>query len=134
MRQKIDLYRRISRLQDVQAVADMRQELLDRFGELPQAADRLLELAELKMDAALWSVRVIGIEEHCLSFTYTDARRIQQLAERHRGKLRVIDSQHAFWPLWDSSPASAPSDAERSKRFAKLDLLAILRKILRYEG
>jgi transcription-repair coupling factor (superfamily II helicase) len=134
MRQKIDLYRRISRLQDVQAVADIRQELLDRFGELPQPAERLLELAELKMDAALWSVRVIGIEEHCLSFTYTDPRRIQQLAERHRGNVRVIDSQHAFWPLWDSSPASAPSDGERSKRLAKLDLLAILRKILRYEG
>ncbi|MFO0012594.1 MAG: transcription-repair coupling factor [Planctomycetota bacterium] len=133
MRQKIDIYRRISRLQDVQTVADMRQELVDRFGELPQPADRLLELAELKMDAALWSVRSIGIEDHCLCFMYTDSRRIQQLADRHRGKLRIIDAQNAFWPLWDSTPATSLHDGDRAKRLAQLDLLAILRQVLRYE-
>lgn len=134
MRQKIDIYRRVSRLQDVQAVSDMRQELVDRFGELPQPAERLLELAELKMDAALWSVRAIGIEDHCLSFAYADTRRMEQLADRHRNRLRIIDRQNAFWPLWDSSPATALNDNERVRRLAQLDLLAILRQILRYEG
>jgi transcription-repair coupling factor (superfamily II helicase) len=134
MRQKIDIYRRVSRLQDIQAVADMRQELIDRFGDLPPSTERLLELAELKMDAALWSVRSIGIDDHCLCLTYTDPRRIQQLAQRHRGKLRVIDASQAYWPLWDSSPTAAASDNERARRFAQLDMLAILRQVLRHEG
>jgi transcription-repair coupling factor (superfamily II helicase) len=134
MRQKIDLYRRISRVQDIQTLADIRQELVDRFGELPQPADRLLEMSELKMDAALWSVRAIGIDDHCLGFSYTDSRRIQQLANKHAGKLRVIDSQNAFWPLWDSGPANTLNDTDRAKRLARLDLLAILRQILRCEG
>ena len=53
MRHKIDVYRRLSRLQDVHSIAELRQELADRFGPLPTVAARLLDVAELRMDAAL---------------------------------------------------------------------------------
>ncbi|MCU0707349.1 MAG: transcription-repair coupling factor [Pirellula sp.] len=132
MRQKIDIYRRVSRLQDVQAVSDMRQELLDRFGELPAPVLRMLDLAELKMDATLWSVRSMSIEDHCLCLSYTDGRRIQQLADKHRGQLRIVDRQNAYWPLWESNPTAASDERTVAQRLAKLDLLAILRQILRY--
>ena len=48
MRHKIDVYRRLSRLQDVHAIAELRQELADRFGPLPEIAGRLLDVAELR--------------------------------------------------------------------------------------
>jgi transcription-repair coupling factor (superfamily II helicase) len=162
MRQKIDVYRRVSRLQDVQAVADMRQELLDRFGDLPPPVDRMLEIAELKMDATLWSIRSIALHGNYLCFTYTDPRRAQQLADRHAGKLRVVErDQQAYWPLWEPktqteldprrtttlgnsyrsssaqrSPAPKPLPKEPeltdAERLAKIDLLAALRQILRW--
>ncbi len=143
MRHKIDVYRRLSRLQDVHAIAEIRQELNDRFGPLPTAASRLLDIAELRMDAALWSIRYIGIEDGYLAFAYSDARRIEQLARKHTGRLRIVDGQHAYWPLRSQEPkpvakANAVSNARvlqpisetDAQIVAKTDLLAVLRSVL----
>ncbi len=144
MRHKIDVYRRLSRLQDVHAIAEIRQELTDRFGPLPGVAARLLDVAELRMDAALWSIRYIGIEDGYLAFTFTDARRIEQLARKHNGKLRIIDGQHAYWPLRASeakpttksislpqSRAPQPIPETNAQLVAKTDLLAVLAMVFR---
>lgn len=139
MRQKIDIYRRISRIQDVQTVADIKQELHDRFGELPVLVERLLDVAELRMDAAIWSIRYIGIEDCYLAFTYTDRKRIEQLSRKHNGKLRIIDSQHAFWPLREEDatnqtnkllPNSKKPVETDEQVVARTNLLAVLRHIL----
>ncbi len=147
MRQKIDVYRRLSRLQDVQSIADLRQELNDRFGTPPVQVDRLLDLSELRMDAAIWSIRYVGIEDDYLAFTFSDSRRIQQLARRHAGILRIVDSQMAYWPLIEPKKQPEPIPSRRGIRpqgqrivepeinrevaLAKVDLLAVLRLVLR---
>jgi len=140
MRHKIDVYRRLSRLQDVNAIAELRQELADRFGALPTTASRLLDLAELRMDAALWSINYIGLENSYLAFTFTDTRRIEQLARQHAGKLRIVDSQHAYWQLRaeESKPKQPipartpiPIPATDAQIIAQTDLLATLQSILR---
>ncbi len=147
MRHKIDVYRRLSRLQDVHAIAELRQELADRFGPLPIIAAKLLDVAELRMDAALWSIRYIGIEDGYLAFTFTDARRIEQLARKHNGKLRIVDSQHAYWPLRadEPKPTSKPSPSfiqrgpqptpeTNAQVVARTDLLAVLTAVLSPNG
>jgi transcription-repair coupling factor (superfamily II helicase) len=45
---KLDLYRRLARAQQVGEIALLREELRDRFGPLPDDADRLLLVAELR--------------------------------------------------------------------------------------
>lgn len=107
MRHKIDIYRRLSRVQDVQAIQDIRKEMEDRFGKLPAAVERLLTVAELRMDATIWSIRYIGIEEEHLAFHITDPRRIDQLARTHQGKLRIVNSTSCYWPL-RPAPAAPP--------------------------
>jgi transcription-repair coupling factor (superfamily II helicase) len=47
--QKMSLYRRISRLETAEGVEDLREELRDRFGPVPDAGDRLLDSVELKI-------------------------------------------------------------------------------------
>ncbi len=47
--QKMDLYRRISRMDDPAEVEEMRDELRDRFGPVPEPAERLLASVELKV-------------------------------------------------------------------------------------
>ena len=47
--QKMHLYRRISRLEELDETEDLRSELRDRFGPLPEAAARLLGSIRLKL-------------------------------------------------------------------------------------
>ncbi|MFM8572705.1 MAG: transcription-repair coupling factor [Pirellula sp.] len=142
MRHKIDVYRRISRLQDIPSISQMRQELEDRFGPLPSPVDRLLQIAELRMDATLWSIKAIQMQNHFLCFSYSDHRRISQLAQKHAGKLRLVErDMQAFWSLTDpATPALrkpipseiAGSEPNLTELLAKTDLLAVLRAILHW--
>lgn len=97
MRHRIDIYRRISRLADVSSLDDMRLELDDRFGKVPECVERLLTIAELKIDATLWGVKAIQIEDNFLVLTYTNKQRIEHLAKLHDKRLRVVDQQKAYW-------------------------------------
>lgn len=99
MRHKIDLYRRLSRVNDVGQLDELRQELVDRFGPVPPQVERLLQVAELRIDATLWSIKTIGLEDEFMVFAFGDRRRIEQLARRHGDRLRVLDGDRAYWPL-----------------------------------
>lgn len=152
MRQKIDVYRRISRLQDVQSIDTIRSELQDRFGELPSTVERLLILAEIRMDATLWSIRAIDTHERFLRFQFSDSRRITQLSQKLQNKLRIVErEQMAYWPLWEPAPTKpsppalpsyrqptlrpskpTPPPLSDKDRIAKMDLLAVLKEVLRY--
>ena len=99
MRLKIDLYRRMSRVENYDQVSDLRIELRDRFGPLPAPVEHLLALTELKMDAAVWQVNGIFVEDRFVVFKYANPGRIEQLAKLHKKALRVVDGQSAYWPL-----------------------------------
>ena len=104
IRHKIDLYRRICRIDSIDQLSDLRKEMIDRFGEPPIVVRRLLEVAELRIDAALWLIKYVGIDENFLVVHYADRTRIEQLARQHRGKLKVLDRQQAYWPIPEFDP------------------------------
>lgn len=99
LRQRIDLYRRLSRVGDVRVLDDMREEMLDRFGRLPVCVERLLRIAELKIDASLWFVKALHVQDNYLVMTYSNRQRIEHLAKLHDRKLKVVDQQQAYWPV-----------------------------------
>ena len=107
MRLKIDLYRRLTRVGTYDELADFRSELVDRFGEPPAPTDRLLELAELKMDAVTWLITAVFLEKQYVVFRYSDRGRIEQLARLHQGNVRVVDDKSAYLPI----PAGVTSPA-----------------------
>ncbi|MFV1964915.1 MAG: transcription-repair coupling factor [Pirellulaceae bacterium] len=95
IRLKIDLYRRLRRAVGYEDLKELRVELRDRFGVPPAPTERLLDLAELRLDAAIWQVSAIYVEREDLVFKYTNRQRIEQLARRHR-RLRVVDDQSCY--------------------------------------
>lgn len=101
IRQKIDLYRRMSRVESFEQVAALRAEMTDRYGPPPPEAKRMLSRCELKLDAAIWSVQVLRIEEKYLIFEYGDRQRIEQLAKQSGGLLRVVDQKAAYATIPD---------------------------------
>ena len=61
--QKLELYRRLARARTPGDIAAFRQELTDRFGPMPQAVLRLIEVAELRLAAEAAGVGSISREE-----------------------------------------------------------------------
>ncbi len=97
LRQRIDIYRRLSRIADIRELDDMRDEIHDRFGKLPRPVKMLLKVAEVKIDASIWFVKSLTVEDNFLVMTYANRSRIEHLAKLHDGRLRIVDKQKAYW-------------------------------------
>jgi transcription-repair coupling factor (superfamily II helicase) len=69
-RQRLNLYRRVSEVQDENGLADMGEELLDRFGRLPGAAVHLLELQRVRILATTIPLRGITIKGNILNLEF----------------------------------------------------------------
>ena len=95
MRVKIDLYRRLRRAADFSELAEFRAELRDRFGPPGETALRMLELAELRLDAATWQITAIHLDGDYLVFRYADRQRAEQLVRR-QSRLRLVDDSSLY--------------------------------------
>ena len=99
LRMKIDLYRRLARIASDQELSQMHAELIDRFGPPPSPVVRLLELAALRIDAAVWQISSIYIEDQYLVLIYADRGRMGQLSKLSGGRIRVVDERSAYVPM-----------------------------------
>ncbi len=97
-RQKIDMYRRLTRLEKFTQIEELGKELVDRFGPLPEPAQRLLTLSELKLEAATWQISSIYLQNKYLGFRFKDRSRMAQLSKA-RPMIRLIDDQTALVTL-----------------------------------
>ena len=67
--QKLDIYKRIAGIENERECDDMREELLDRFGQIPKSAENLLRIALIRSHAhRLYMPEVKGKNER-ISFT-----------------------------------------------------------------
>jgi transcription-repair coupling factor (superfamily II helicase) len=99
MRLKIDLYRRVARLASIEEWEDLSAELVDRFGARPAEVDRMLLLAKMRIWAYAWQIESMHLEDGFVVLGYTQRRRIEQLAKKSGGRLRIVDDQSAYLPL-----------------------------------
>jgi len=97
-RQKIDLYRRLTRLERFDQVEELREELRDRFGKIPASVKRLLSVAELKLEATVWQITTISLVDKYLQFKFQDRSRFTQLSAV-RPMIRIIDDETAMVTL-----------------------------------
>ncbi len=106
-RLRIEVYRRLARVRKLERLADFRQEMRERFGPVPESAEWLLRLAELRMLAARWKIATVHLEgpgepsgePTYAVLGYRNARRVKELAERARGRLRIVDEESAYFRL-----------------------------------
>jgi transcription-repair coupling factor (superfamily II helicase) len=104
-RARIEVYRRLARVRRLDRLADFRQEMRDRFGPLPEPAEWLLRLTELRLLAAQWKIASIHLEKSAevgsgatdVVFGYRHPRRMQELAAGSKGRLRIVDDGSAYF-------------------------------------
>lgn len=99
LRHKIDLYRRIAKIEDGPQIEAIREELVDRFGPPPEAAVRMLDLAELRLDAAAWQIASVTCDARFIVLHYTQRQRVEFLAKQSKYPVRIVDSRRAYIPL-----------------------------------
>ncbi len=93
--QKIDVYKRISCIASKEEADDMRDELTDRFGSIPQPVENLLAVAYLRILAAGVFVTDIkqkpgGIEYRVRQDAAYDPLKISPFIARKKGKVKLI--------------------------------------------
>src|SRR5262249_40613640 len=106
-RLRIEVYRRLARLRQPERVEEFRQELRDRFGPPPEPVEWLLRPAEPRRPAAKGHAPTVHLEkppEGTVGPTdvvlgYRNPRAIQKLADRSKGRLRVVDASSAYFRL-----------------------------------
>ena len=59
---RIEVYRRLARMRQLERLDDFRQELRDRYRPDPEPVEWLLRLAELRLLASRWQIATIHLE------------------------------------------------------------------------
>jgi transcription-repair coupling factor (superfamily II helicase) len=99
---RLGLYRRIGALKDETELADMREELIDRFGAIPQEVENLLQTIEIKQLCYKANVAKIdaGAKGILLSFhnnKFAAADKLFDLVARSFGTLKIRPDQKLFF-------------------------------------
>lgn len=90
--QKLDIYKRIAGIENDKEYDDMKEELLDRFGEIPKSVENLLKIAMVRVKAhELYMTEVKGKNELIQFLFRSDAKiaveNIPLLLQKYKGKL-----------------------------------------------
>lgn len=99
--ERMDIYRRLSRAASLENVEDMRQELRDRFGLLPEPASNMLNLLELKIRALAIGIERVEIDRggNLRASFFADAvpprKKLAAIAELFEGRLS-FDARSGF--------------------------------------
>ncbi len=99
--QKLDIYKRIAGIENDRECDDMKEELLDRFGEIPKSVDNLLRIALIRVNAHRLFMPEVKGKNELLQFQFrTDAaiavENIPLLVQKYDGKLVFDPKEPAF--------------------------------------
>ncbi|MBT6153425.1 MAG: transcription-repair coupling factor [Planctomycetaceae bacterium] len=98
-RHKIEMYRKLSNVRNLDEIQRLREEFRDRFGAPPPPAARLLEIKELQLAAQSWQIDEIRREGRFAVFGYRNPVKIQELGRHCGADLRIVDDRHVYLPL-----------------------------------
>lgn len=93
--QKLDMYKRIAGIENAEEYANMQEELVDRFGDIPAAAENLLRVALLKAEAHRAGITQIVQKPKEIRFFLKDATEISseklvEMVELYGGSLKIV--------------------------------------------
>ena len=90
---RVDLHRRIASAGTLEELADLRAELIDRFGELPQPVDNLIFLGEVRVQVQDLGADSLAVRQERLSMSGLT------LPAGSRERLRWRDRRYVYAPL-----------------------------------
>ncbi|WP_026835225.1 transcription-repair coupling factor [Eubacterium xylanophilum] len=100
--QRLDIYKRISEVENEEEKDDLVDELIDRFGDIPTSVDNLLEIALLKAcarDAFITSITDKSGELRVYMYheAPVDVARIPELMQKYRRRLKFVAGKEPYF-------------------------------------
>jgi len=95
-RQRMDIYRRLTRCDSLDMLNMLEQDLKDAFGEPPRPAVLLMALTELRLLAGIYGIESVIKKDPDVILTVHDAGRAQTGLIGAPGSLRVIDEKTVY--------------------------------------
>ena len=95
-RQRMDLYRRLTRCSDLDMLQLLEQDMEDAFGDPPRQAIILFAQTELRLLAQMYGINSIIRKPPDVVLTVSDAKRAQEALTGAPGTLRVIDEKTVY--------------------------------------
>ena len=98
-RQRMELYRRMARCGDIASVEQLRADLADAYGALPEQAETLLDLAEVRLRAGEAGIESIIRHDPDIIFTVRDFTKAEAVFDGPVGTVRLPDEHTVHWRL-----------------------------------
>ncbi|MDO4292670.1 MAG: transcription-repair coupling factor [Eubacteriales bacterium] len=132
--QKLDIYKRIAGVETAQESEEMKEELLDRFGEVPESVDNLLRIALLRTQAHRLYIMEVKGRPGELRFVYRpDAKvhgeNIPQLFALYGEKLKFLPQGNPVFTYRDKGSKVGEKNAAKLLELAER-LIGDMQRIL----
>lgn len=129
--QKLDIYKRISGIENEEEYMDMQDELLDRFGDIPKPVDNLLVVAALKSLAHRAYVTEVKVNRQEVRLTMyqkakLDTGKIPALINAQGGALRFQMTEQPYFLYVDKKNKNKDCTAMMEKAKEILDGIAAM--------
>ncbi len=116
-RARMDAYRRVVGCHTAEEIEQLRADLRDTFGPIPDVTQMLLDLAEIRVLAAPFGVRSIIIEKPDVVFRADHLAPLEPIFTEAAGSVRIPDGQTLHWRVPEAY-------------FEPTRLVAVLRRLL----
>ena len=90
---RIDLYKKIATIENMDDYYELQGEFIDRFGDLPQSVQNLLEIAYIKSLCRIAEISDINQNDASVSFVFTEranAEAVLKLLSEHNTDMRFV--------------------------------------------
>ena len=94
-RPKIEMYRKFSMVSTLELLNELKEELRDRYGPLPEPVEKMVQIRELQILAIRWQIDDIHLEPNYAVFGYRNPKKINKLVRLSTTPLRIVDDREA---------------------------------------
>ena len=110
-RPKIEMYRKFSMVNTLELLEELKSELRDRYGPLPEPVEKMVQIRELQILAVRWQIDEIHLEPGYVVFGYRNLKKMTRLVRLSQTPIRIVDDREACLVL----PPRPPEPAELFK-------------------
>lgn len=99
--QKIEIYKKVANIRSFEDAADLQEEMMDRFGDLPAAVIRLLTVARLKVYGSQYAMESIVQKSDDLLLSISDSmndkidgQKLFAIGSKFEGRIKLVSGPH----------------------------------------